>query len=67
MKEDIDKLLSQKAPLKARDIARELGFTRNEVSSFLDSHPEHYEQDQDSRRQLHHQGNPFGTARDPAV
>jgi Ca-activated chloride channel family protein len=35
MKEKIDKLLSQKAPLRATDIARELEFDRTEINSFL--------------------------------
>ena len=49
MKEKIDKLLSQKAPLKARDVSRELEFDRTEVNSFLHNHPEHYQQDEEYR------------------
>jgi hypothetical protein len=49
MKEKIDKHLSQKAPLKARDIANELRIDRSEVNSFLHNHTEHYQQDEEYR------------------
>jgi hypothetical protein len=49
MKDQIDKLLSQGEPLKARDIAKELALDRTEVSAFLHNNREQYHQDSEFR------------------
>jgi hypothetical protein len=49
MKDQIDKLLSQGEPLKARDIAKKLTLDRSEVSTFLHNHRDQYSQDADFR------------------
>lgn len=49
MKDRINALLSHSAPLKAREIAKELGLDRSEVSSFLHNHPGQYRQDSEYR------------------
>lgn len=49
MQKDVDRLLNRHPLLKAREIANELGVTRNEVNSFLHAHPGRYLQDDDYR------------------
>ena len=49
MKDQIDKLLSEGEPLKARDIAKKLALDRSEVSAFLHDHGAEYHQDSEFR------------------
>jgi hypothetical protein len=49
MQDEIDRLLSRKPLLKAREIAKELGLERKEVSAFLHAHPDRYRQDSEYR------------------
>lgn len=52
MKEDIDRLLSRKPPLKAKEIAKELGLARKDVNSFLHAHKDSYRKDDEFRWRL---------------
>lgn len=52
MKGKVDRLLAQGAPLKAREIAKELGLDRSEVNAFLYKHSEHYSKDDEHRWSL---------------
>lgn len=45
MKDDIDRILLEHAPIKAKHIASKLGLTKKEVNSFLHAHPDEYRQD----------------------
>jgi hypothetical protein len=56
MKDQINKLLARSAPLKAKEIARELGFDKTEVSAFLHDHPTRYQQDNTFRWSLAEDG-----------
>lgn len=46
MKQDIDRILAQEGPLKARQIASKLGLERKKVSAFLHANSEEYQQNE---------------------
>lgn len=44
MKDDIDRILKEEGPLKARQIASKLDIERKQISAFLHAHPKDYQQ-----------------------
>ena len=52
MKQSVDRILSHRPLLKAKEIAKELGVTRKEINSFLHSNQDRYEKDSEFRWRL---------------